>query len=441
MVIQVGCGVPPGYGPMARLEFLCRDCLYMAALPPQEYCPQCQSRHVIQHPELFSLSLAHIDCDAFYASIEKRDNPALLNKPVIVGGGRRGVVATACYVARIHGVRSAMPMFKALAACPDAVVIKPRMNAYRDAGQKIRMLMQKLTPLVEPLSIDEAFIDLAGTAALHGMPPAASLAALAKTISRDIGVTVSIGLSYSKSMAKIASDQDKPQGFHVIGTAEAESWLAEKPVSILYGAGRKLVGKLNAAGIKTCGDLSARDPKQISQLMGTDLSGLINRARGIDPRPVIPDEAPKSISAETTFENDLDDDEKLAAWLEMLAAKVSRRLKAKSLSGRRITLKLKTASFRTITRSLTIPAPTRMADQIFTHGHMLLSRETAKGNFFRLIGIGVDMLEDDTAADPPDLADPGRTKRHQLENAVDKLQEKFGDDSIIKGRRFTLDKD
>ena len=213
MVIQVGCGVPPGYGPMATLEFLCRDCLYMAALPPQEYCPQCQSRHVIQHPELFSLSLAHIDCDAFYASIEKRDNPALLNKPVIVGGGRRGVVATACYVARIHGVRSAMPMFKALAACPDAVVIKPRMNAYRDAGQKIRMLMQELTPLVEPLSIDEAFIDLAGTAALHGMPPAASLAALAKTISRDIGVTVSIGLSYSKSMAKIASDQDKPQGY------------------------------------------------------------------------------------------------------------------------------------------------------------------------------------------------------------------------------------
>lgn len=433
--------VPPGYGLMDSIEFLCRECLHMAAFPPLEKCPECHSHRIIQHPELFSLHLAHIDCDAFYASIEKRDNPDLLNKPVIVGGGKRGVVATACYFARIHGVRSAMPMFKALEACPDAVVIAPRMSAYKDAGMKIRSLMQELTPLVEPLSIDEAFIDLAGTETLHGMPPAASLAALARRINVEVGVTVSVGLSYSKSMAKIASDQDKPQGFHVIGKAEAESWLADKPVSILYGAGRKLVGKLNAAGIKTCGDLARSDIKKLSQAMGTDLTGLIDRAQGIDPRPVVPDEETKSISAETTFDKNLDDGDKLTAWLETLAVKVSRRLKAKALAGRRITLKLKTADFKTITRSQTISAPTQMADLIFSHGQILLEREVSRGKFFRLIGIGVDVLEDDAGADPPDLADPNRSKRHHLEGVIDKLHDKFGDASIIKGRRYSLDDD
>ncbi|MGC6485215.1 MAG: DNA polymerase IV [Candidatus Puniceispirillales bacterium] len=431
----------PGRDQPDGQPLLCRDCFHTAVLPLHSSCPQCRSTRIIQHPELFRLALAHIDCDAFYASIEKRDNPDLLNKPVIVGGGRRGVVATACYVARIHGVRSAMPMFKALEACPDAVVIPPRMNAYRDAGMKIRQLMLELTPLVEPLSIDEAFIDLNGTEALHGMPPAASLARLAIRIKRDIGVTVSIGLSNTKSMAKIASDQDKPQGFHVIGAREAATWLHDKPVSILYGAGKKLVSKLNPAGIRTCGDLAAADPKRISQIVGSDISGLIDRAKGIDPRPVTPDEAAKSISAETTFESDIDDPEKLAAWLEMLAAKVSRRLKAKSLSGRRITVKLKSASFRTITRSQTITAPTRLADQIFSHGQTLLERETGPGRFYRLIGIGVDLLEDDAAADPPDLADPGKEKRQQIETAMDRLHDRFGDQSIIKGRRLTLEDD
>lgn len=437
--VQHGCGQMTAIDP--PMDFLCRDCFHTAVLPPRSSCPECRSTRVIQHPELFRLSLAHIDCDAFYASIEKRDNPELLKKPVIVGGGRRGVVATACYVARIHGVRSAMPMFKALQACPDAVVIKPRMKAYKDAGEKIRLLMQELTPLVEPLSIDEAFIDLKGTDTLHGMTAAESLARLAIRIKHEVGVTVSIGLSATKSMAKIASDQDKPQGFHVIGETEAETWLSDKPVSILYGAGKKLVSALNNANIRTCGDLARADPKRISQATGNDLTGLINRARGIDPRPVIPDEAAKSISAETTFEKDLDDQEKLAAWLDLLAGKVSRRLKAKSLSGRRITLKLKTASFRTITRSQTLTAPTRMVDQIFTYGLSLLERETGPDKLYRLIGIGVDLLEDDTAADPPDLADPDKEKRQQIETAMDSLHDRFGDLSIIKGRRMNLDED
>ena len=210
----------------------------------------------MRHPELFSLSLAHIDCDAFYASIEKRDNPELTHKPVIVGGRQRGVVAAACYVARIHGVRSAMPMFTALKLCPDAVVIPPRMDAYREAGYAIRAMMFDLTPLVEPLSIDEAFLDLSGTEALHGQSPAESLTALVRKIKKEVGVTVSVGLAGNKSMAKIASDLDKPRGFSVIGKDEAEGFLSEKPVSILYGAGKSLVKKLNDAGIKTCGDLA-----------------------------------------------------------------------------------------------------------------------------------------------------------------------------------------
>jgi DNA polymerase-4 len=332
-------------------------------------------------------------------------------------------------------------MFKALKACPDAVVISPRMDAYREAGEKVRSLMLELTPLVEPLSIDEAFIDLKGTEALHGMSPAACFAKLAHRIKRDVGVTVSVGLSATKSMAKIASDQDKPQGFYVIGADEAEAWLKAKPVSILYGAGKKLVTKLESSGVHTCGDLAAADPKRISQIAGTDLTGLINRAKGIDPRHVSPDEAAKSISAETTFKKDLDDPDKLTAWLEKLSEKVSRRLKAKSLSGRRITLKLKTASFRTITRAQTIAAPTRMTDQIFNHGRTLLERETGPGKLYRLIGIGVDLLEDARDADPLDLADPGKERRHQLETAMDSLQERFGDDSIIRGRQYKLDED
>lgn len=385
------------------------------------------------------LNIAHVDCDAFYASIEKRDNPDLYHKPVIVGGGKRGVVAAACYVARINGVRSAMPMFKALSLCPDAVVIPPRMDAYRDAGLKIRDLMLELTPLVEPLSIDEAFLDLSGTEQLHGQPPALSLIKLAKRIETYVGVSVSIGLAANKSMAKIASDQDKPRGFHVIGANDAAEWLAPRPVSILYGAGRALVQRLKARGIETCGELAAADPRVILEEAGEHGPSLQQRARGIDPRKVIPDSPPKSISSETTFEDDISDAEILAAWLEKLTEKVSARLKKKSMAGRRVVLKLKSHDFRTITRSTTLVTPSQMADQLFHAAMFLLNREISPQKKWRLIGVGVEMLSDSAKAETTDLGDPDRSRRLRLEEAMDRVRTRHGEGKIMRGRRLTIE--
>ena len=426
---------------MIKTPALCRDCNEKAILPEHLSCPRCGSENLLRHPELFSLSLAHIDCDAFYASIEKRDNPELNHKPVIVGGRQRGVVAAACYVARIHGVRSAMPMFTALKLCPDAVVIPPRMDAYREAGYAIRAMMFDLTPLVEPLSIDEAFLDLSGTEALHGQSPAESLTALVRKIKKEVGVTVSVGLAGNKSMAKIASDLDKPRGFSVIGKDEAEGFLNEKPVSILYGAGKSLVKKLNDAGIKTCGDLAEADAKMMMEIAGEIAPKLQNRARGIDHRAVTPHQPAKSISSETTFERDIANVETLTAWVEALSEKVSRRLKEKGLAGRRIVLKIKSHDHKTITRSLTLNNPTQMSDVIFSSGRQLLAQVAGPDKFWRLIGVGVDMLGDDHDADPFDLADPDQGKRHQLEKALDDLRGKHGDAAVIKGRVLKIKKE
>lgn len=425
---------------MTKRPLLCRRCNHKAWMPEQTSCPHCGSEQIISHPELFDLSIAHIDCDAFYASIEKRDNPELLHKPVIVGGRQRGVVAAACYVARIHGVRSAMPMFTALKLCPDAIVIPPRMDAYREAGYAIRKMMLDLTPLVEPLSIDEAFLDLNGTDALHGCSPAESLTRLVRKIHNEVGVTVSVGLAGNKSMAKIASDMDKPHGFTVIGKEDAASLLADKPVSILYGAGKKLVQKLNNLGIMTCHDLASADPKLILSVAGEMTTGLQNRSRGIDHRPVVPDQPSKSISSETTFDRDIANVDMLTAWLEKLSEKVSRRLKDKKLAGRRIVLKIKSHDHKIITRSMTLNDQTQMADVIFTAGCQLLGQVAGPDKFWRLIGIGVDMLDNDTDADPIDLADPDKERRHKLEKAIDGLKAKHGDTAVIKGRRLKLDK-
>jgi len=419
---------------------LCRDCNEKAITSSHVSCPRCGSDNLLRHPELFSLSLAHIDCDAFYASIEKRDNPELVHKPVIVGGRQRGVVAAACYVARIHGVRSAMPMFTALKLCPDAVVIPPRMDAYREAGYAIREMMLALTPMVEPLSIDEAFLDLSGTEALHGKSPAESLTQLVRQIKDEVGVTVSVGLAANKSMAKIASDLDKPRGFSVIGVDEAAGFLADKSVSILYGAGKSLVRKLNDIGIVTCGDLAKADLKMIMEVAGEVAPKLQNRARGIDRRAVTPNQPAKSISSETTFERDIANIETLTAWIETLSEKVSKRLKDKKLAGRRVVLKIKSHDHKTITRSLTLTNPTQMNDVIFNAGRQLLAQIAHPQKFWRLIGIGVDLLSDDADADPFDLADPDQGKRHQLEKALDDLRLKHGDAAVIKGRVLKIKK-
>ncbi|WP_290950724.1 DNA polymerase IV [Hyphomonas sp.] len=285
---------------------LCRDCFHLSD-DDSDACPRCGRHRVIRNKHITTLAIAHLDCDAFFAAIEKRDDPSLKDRPVIVGGGKRGVVSTCCYIARLYGVRSAMPMFKALKACPDAVVIKPNGEKYRLTAHQMREKMQALTPMIQPVSVDEAYLDLSGTGTLHKAPPAVSLARLAAEIERDIGITVSIGLSTNKFLAKTASELDKPRGFAVIGADEAEALLAPRPIGFIHGVGPKLAQKLTRDGYDTIEDLQRTELKQLIGRYGETGMWLKNRAHGIDNRPVRNDEERKSVSSETTFNDDMSD--------------------------------------------------------------------------------------------------------------------------------------
>ena len=382
---------------------LCRICL--ASLDTDflgNRCGKCGSPSIIRHPELHELTIAHIDCDAFYASVEKRDNPSLADKPVIIGGGQRGVVAAACYVARIYGIRSAMPMFKAKQACPDAIVINPNMSKYKAVGEQIRELMREVTPFVQPLSIDEAFLDLTNIAAESGSSAAMRLAALVLRIEQKVGIHASIGLSYNKFLAKIASDLDKPRGFAVIGHAEARDFLADKSVNMLWGVGRSLAGKLRRDGITKIGQLQRMEEQELATKYGVIGSRLYHFSRGRDPRKVEPNLKTKSISAETTFESDISDFDALMERIVPLCHTVAQRLKSKELAGHGVTIKLKQSDFRLITRSRRLTSPTQKMEIIYRAAKWLIKRE-ANGCRFRLIGIGVDDLTNASDADPPDL--------------------------------------
>jgi DNA polymerase-4 len=396
-------------------------------------CPRCGSGRILSHPELLSLAIAHIDCDAFYASVEKRGRPELADVPVIVGGGRRGVVTAACYVARRFGVKSAMPMFKALALCPQALVIRPDMGKYAEAGRAVRALMERLTPLVQPLSIDEAVLDLSGTEALHRAPPAVMLARLARQVEEEVGVTVSVGLAPNRMLAKMAAERGKPRGFSVIGRADAAAALAPMPVSALPGVGPKAAARLAAKGFATLGQLAALDVPAAFRTLGEEGPALAAMARGEDDRPVDPSREAKSVSAETTFSEDLSAMADLERALWPLAEKLSGRLKAKGLAAAGVTLKLKTAAFQLRTRHARLPGPTQLADTLFAAARGLLVRE-ATGARFRLIGIGADPLADGADADRGDLADPAAPKRKAVDQAMDRLREKFGSGVIGKGR-------
>ena len=410
---------------------LCRDCDHLAE-PPFARCPACGSRRVAAHPELVALAVAHVDCDAFFASVEKRDRPELLTTPVIVGGGRRGVVAAACYVARTRGVKSAMPMFKALAACPDAVVIKPDMAKYVAAARQVRALMEALTPLVQPLSIDEAVLDLSGTEALHRAPPAIVLSRFARAVEREVGITVSIGLARNRLMAKLAAERDKPRGFAVLGT-EAADWLADQPVTLLPGVGPALARKLHAAGFTRLGQLAALDAREAARRFGEDGPALVARARGEDNRRVTPERETKSISAETTFDADLATLAALEAPLWRLCEKLAARLAEKEMAAGGVVLKLKTAGFETRTRTARLAGPTRLPEMLFRAAQPLLARE-ATGTAFRLIGIGAQPLVAGDQAERPDLADPDAGRRAAKWSAVETLRKKFGAAAIVSGR-------
>jgi DNA polymerase-4 len=411
-----------------RPRAFCRDCLADLELSARR-CGRCGSPRLVRHPSLATLALAHVDCDAFYATVEKRDNPAIADRPVIIGGGKRGVVSAACYIARTFGVRSAMPMFKALALCPQAVVIGPDMAKYVRVGREVRQAMQALTPLVEPLSIDEAFLDLSGTERVHGMIPAKVLARFARDVERDIGITVSVGLSVNKFLAKIASDLDKPRGFAVLDQDEARAMLAERPVGFIFGVGPASQEKLIQRGFRLIGDLQRADEHELMKQLGGEGQRLWRLARGIDDRRVVADRGAKTISNETTFENDIRDLVTLEKLLWKLSEKVSARLKSSGLVGSTVTLKLKTADFRQRTRSQSIQSPTQLAAKIFAISREMLAKEI-DGTAFRLIGTGVSALKPGSAADDSDMLD--RRSAH-AERAMDELRKKFGNAAVIRG--------
>lgn len=378
---------------------ICRDCTWTGSESAELFlCPECGSARLVRHPELAVLALAHLDCDAFYASVEQRDDPSLRGKPLIVGGGRRGVVLAASYEARRFGARSAMPMFKALAACPHAVVVRPDMEKYRRTGGLVRQLMREVTPLVEPLSIDEAFLDLSGVAGM----PAAAAAALARRIEAEAGITVSIGLSCNKFLAKIASDLDKPRGFAIIGRREASDFLSTRPAGLIWGVGPAMQRRLADDGIQTIGDLQRLPAAELVARYGSLGSRLARFAHGEDDRRVTPQRPVKSISAETTFEANLDMLDPLKRKLWRLCKRVAAQLAAKSKTASTVTLKLKRSDFRILTRSRTAAGGSlRDPVDIYAIALRLLEPEV-NGTSYRLIGVGVSGMAalDDV---PPDL--------------------------------------
>jgi DNA polymerase-4 len=411
---------------------LCLDCLALTDGETTRACKACGRGRLARHPDILDLSIAHLDCDAFYASVEKRDRPELAGRPVIVGGGDRGVVTTCCYIARINGVRSAMPMFKALAACPDAVVIRPDFPKYVAASRQIRALMLGLTPLVQALSIDEAVLDLSGTAAVHGAPPAVVLAGLALRIEREVGVTVSIGLAPNRLLAKLAAGRDKPRGFSVLAS-DARAWLADKPVRLLPGVGPAFEKRLAARGFATLGQIQNLTPREALTRLGDEGPSLAARARGEDNRPVTTAHIAKSISAETTFSHDLSDRAAIEHHLWRCCEKLGARLRAGDVAAAGIVLKLRTSRFTLRTRSQRLAAPTVLPETLFEAASALLARE-ADGTLFRLVGVGAHALAPIETADRDDLADPGRSRRARTQTAVDLLRLRFGEAAIIRGR-------
>jgi DNA polymerase IV len=418
------------------MSVLCRDCLAFGGDRPGPRCEACGSPRIVRHAELDRLLIAHVDCDAFYAAVEKRDDPSLIDKPVIIGGGRRGVVSTACYVARTYGVRSAMPMFKALAVCPDAVVIKPNMDKYVRVAREIRAMMLALTPMVEPLSIDEAFLDLSGTERLHKAAPAVTLAKFARDVAANIGVTVSVGLSHNKFLAKIASDLDKPNGYSVVGSAETLDFLASRRVSVIWGVGAKMQQRLAGDQIVTIADLRRLPEKDLMLRYGREGGRLYRLARGIDSRAVSPEREAKSISAETTLNEDLSRADDLKPILWRLSERVAKRLAKAELAATSVTLKLKTSDFRTRTRARSGFAPTQLAIKLHRLAEDLLEKE-ATGQRFRLIGLAVHDFASPDDADKGDLVDTDTLREQAAAKAVNRLREKFGDAAVQRGVGLT----
>jgi DNA polymerase-4 len=412
------------------MKAICRECLWTGPDAVQR-CPACGSPRVVCDPELDQLSLAHLDCDAFYASVEKRDRPELRDRPVIVGGGVRGVVSTCCYIARQYGVHSAMPMFKALKACPEAVVIKPDFSKYVPESQRIFRFVGELTPLVQTLSLDEAWIDLSGTERLNGGPPAFQLIRLQKRIEDETGLSVSIGLAPNRFLAKIASELDKPRGFSVIGARNAQALLAPKSVRILPGVGPVFGKTLVSDGFATVGDLAKADVRDLVKRYGETGLRLHDLAHARDARAVNPEHDRRGMSAENTFNTDLTSVEDLEAELWPLCEKVASKARRDGVASRVVVLKLRRTDFKIVTRRRTMPDPVQTARALFAIGRELLKPEL--GRPYRLIGIGLADIHD--AEDQPEGLFVSPEKRTlKTETTIDALRQKFGASAVVAGR-------
>jgi DNA polymerase-4 len=381
--------------------WLCRDCGGMDDAGGREICGACGSRRVLAHPELGMLAIAHVDCDAFYASVEKRDRPELAEQPVLIGGRQRGVVATCCYVARRYGVRSAMPMGRALALCPDAVVIRPDMEKYKQVSQQIRLLMQAAARLVEPVSIDEAYLDF--SAMERAEPPARGLARLALQVERKLGVTVSIGLGPNKMLAKVASELDKPRGFRIIGATDAMAVLGPMPIRTLPGVGPVMARRLEDLGLHKIADLWTVNDDDLVHRFGVWARRLLRFAHGEDLRK-IGGGSHKSVTigAETTFNHDLASLDEIGNELRQLCDLVARRLIKADRAASNLTLKLRRSDWLTITRAARLHDPTQRAETIWQAVLPVLAGEL-DGSRFRLVGVTATQLVAGRLADPPDL--------------------------------------
>lgn len=383
---------------------VCRDCCEVIE-PESGACPLCGSVRVVVHPEIATLQIAHVDCDAFYASVEKRDRPEIRDQALIVGHpGGRGVVTTCCYIARRSGVRSAMPMFKATELCPEAVILKPDMAKYKRVSDDIRRIFLAATPRIEPLSLDEAYLDMSEDVRHEGPTAASALAHIALRVEREVGITVSIGLAANKFLAKLASDLDKPRGFAVIGEAEASDVLRPMPVRKIHGVGPATADRMEALGLVTIGDLQSRSEGELVGLFGTFGRKLARYAFGRDERDVTVSRPTKSISSEDTFARNTADAEVLVGAIVPMCERVAGSLRRKQLAAHTVVVKLKTGDFRTITRHHRLAHPTQRADLILEAASALI-RAQADGRMFRLVGVGgADLVAAETA-DPPGLFD------------------------------------
>lgn len=375
--------------------------------------------------------IIHVDMDAFYASIEQRDNPLLLGVPVIVGGlSKRGVVATASYEARKFGVHSAMSMVEARRRCPQGVFITPDHRKYSFVSSQIRQILDKYSPLVEPLSLDEAFLDVTGMELLYSDP--AEIARCIKSdIKEQLQLTASAGVAVNKFLAKLASDLQKPDGLYVIRPGEEMKVLKDLPIRRLWGVGEVTAANIAKLGIQTIGQFAAADSKLLERYIGKAVYDLQQLAQGRDNRPVVPDQQVKSIGNEETFEEDLFRWEDIERHLLLFADKVGWRLRRLTLSGRTVTVKVRFASFRTVTRSRTLEAATSLDEVLYqTAKELYRTIQTTEG--IRLLGLTVSNLE--PAGEAITLFDSGKEKQETLHKVVDGLKLRFGIDAVTKGR-------